>query len=113
MNRQCFPRLKLMILETWTGTTWQEITTRGNGLCHHSHSMTWDGDQPVIAGGYLDTYDTSNQQVWLFRLDSATPGRWSLANSSLTCTGPIRPGAWKPAIASLSRPVRSSMWETC
>ncbi len=83
-------------LWAWTGSNWQEISTDGIGPCLYRHSMIWDGNQLVIAAGYVDIYDTPdspNSSLWSFEFDSENSGWWSNLGDPVNCSGEIRPGS--------------------
>ena len=82
---------------SWNGNGWDEISVGFGGPCLHSHGMAWiqdtGGGVPglLVVGGYVDTNDTANEDVWIFTFDDATSGSWT--TTSLACDGTPQPGA--------------------
>jgi len=79
----------------WDGIDWVPVTDSG-GLPPPSlfgHSMTWDVDRLLIAGGYMDINDTPNKTLWSFTFEGARSGRWSKEPDTYGCYASVKPGA--------------------
>ena len=83
----------------WDGQDWERIATDqldpGGPPCLSDHSMAWDGSRLIVTGGYVDTHDTPNQDVWTFSFTGASSGTWSknLDANYYGCAYGARPGA--------------------
>jgi len=91
---------------SWNGTRWQEITATNGGPCLHSHSMAWDGNSLIVAGGYVDTVDTSNAKAWRFYFDTNTSGHWVELDDTSGCYAAVPAGA----VMAYDRPGRNKVF---
>lgn len=67
-------------LFAWNGSNWQRIQFDMNQPypCLHSHSVAWDGQGLIMAGGYVDTSDTPSPAHWRFTFAAdGRSGAWS------------------------------------
>ncbi len=61
--------------------------------CLHSHGMAYDANRLIVAGGYVNTFDTPNTLVWYFTFDSADSGKWTQGPDRSGCYASVNPGA--------------------
>lgn len=81
-------RAALCDMYAWNGSNWKPIgfDTNQPHPCLHTHSMAWDGQSLVVAGGYVDTSDTPNLVLWRFTFAAdGQSGTWSQSTSQGTC----------------------------
>lgn len=73
-------------LFAWNGSNWQPIQFETNQPhpCLHSHSVAWDGQGLIVAGGYVDTSDTPSPTHWRFTFAAdGRSGTWSSMGSGV------------------------------